>query len=94
MHQLVDLLALFSLLKAIVSVFELFLHSLTSQHPSLADKSVYKHVPHREKPQHLVARRNARERRRVHSVNVAFARLRRVVPGTSGWVARGCVHVR
>ncbi|XP_045114898.1 uncharacterized protein LOC123506695 [Portunus trituberculatus] len=47
-------------------------------------KSVYKHVPHREKPQHLVARRNARERRRVQSVNVAFSRLRRVVPGTSG----------
>ncbi|XP_069988617.1 achaete-scute homolog 1, partial [Penaeus vannamei] len=47
-------------------------------------KSAYKHVPHREKPPHLVARRNARERRRVQSVNVAFARLRRVVPGTSG----------
>ena len=28
-------------------------------------KSTYKHVPHREKPAHLVARRNARERRRV-----------------------------
>ncbi|KAG7174401.1 hypothetical protein Hamer_G003342 [Homarus americanus] len=40
-------------------------------------KSVYKHVPHREKPPHLVARRNARERRRVQSVNVAFTRLRR-----------------
>ncbi|XP_071530051.1 uncharacterized protein [Panulirus ornatus] len=47
-------------------------------------KSIYKHVPHREKPPHLVARRNARERRRVQSVNVAFARLRRVVPFTSG----------
>ncbi|KAK7086464.1 hypothetical protein SK128_012589 [Halocaridina rubra] len=47
-------------------------------------KNVYKHVPHREKPPHLVARRNARERRRVQSVNVAFARLRRVVPCTSG----------
>nr|XP_027210709.1 protein atonal homolog 1-like [Penaeus vannamei] len=50
----------------------------------LPGKSAYKHVPHREKPPHLVARRNARERRRVQSVNVAFARLRRVVPGTSG----------
>ena len=28
-------------------------------------KSTYKHVPHREKPPHVVARRNARERRRV-----------------------------
>ena len=28
-------------------------------------KSTYKHVPHREKPAHVVARRNARERRRV-----------------------------
>ncbi|CAL4127781.1 unnamed protein product [Meganyctiphanes norvegica] len=47
-------------------------------------KSVYKHIPHNEKAPHLVARRNARERRRVQSVNVAFARLRRVVPYTSG----------
>nr|XP_053644941.1 uncharacterized protein LOC128697346 [Cherax quadricarinatus]XP_053644942.1 uncharacterized protein LOC128697346 [Cherax quadricarinatus] len=47
-------------------------------------KSVYKHVPHKEKPPQLVARRNARERRRVQSVNVAFARLRRAVPCTSG----------
>ena len=32
---------------------------------SRTSKSTYKHVPHREKPAHLVARRNARERRRV-----------------------------
>nr|XP_045582025.1 acidic repeat-containing protein-like [Procambarus clarkii] len=51
-------------------------------------RSVYKHVPHREKPPHLVARRNARERRRVQSVNVAFARLRRVVPCTSSRTKR------
>ncbi|GFT69877.1 achaete-scute-like protein [Nephila pilipes] len=43
-------------------------------------KSSYKHVPHREKPPHLVARRNARERRRVQAVNTAFSRLRRSVP--------------
>lgn len=43
-------------------------------------KTVYKHVPHSEKPPHLVARRNARERRRVETVNNAFIRLRRHVP--------------
>ena len=43
-------------------------------------KSSYKHVPHREKAPHLVARRNARERRRVQAVNNAFIRLRRHVP--------------
>lgn len=45
-----------------------------------AGKSAYKHVPHSEKPPHLVARRNARERRRVETVNNAFLRLRRHVP--------------
>ncbi|XP_070383380.1 achaete-scute complex protein T4-like [Dermacentor albipictus] len=40
-----------------------------------------KPVPsHREKPPHLVARRNARERRRVQAVNNAFCRLRKCVP--------------
>ena len=43
-------------------------------------KSTYKHIPHREKAPHLVARRNARERRRVQAVNTAFVRLRRHVP--------------
>lgn len=43
-------------------------------------KSSYKHVPHCEKPVHLVARRNARERKRVQAVNSAFVRLRKVVP--------------
>ncbi|XP_077492120.1 uncharacterized protein LOC144103220 [Amblyomma americanum] len=37
-------------------------------------------VPHREKPPHLVARRNARERRRVEAVNSAFSVLRKCVP--------------
>ncbi len=32
------------------------------------------------KPPHLVAKRNARERRRVHAVNLAFLKLRRAVP--------------
>jgi len=40
----------------------------------------YKHIPHRNKPPQLVARRNARERRRVQAVNSAFSRLRKVVP--------------
>ncbi|XP_064489817.1 achaete-scute homolog 1a-like [Ornithodoros turicata] len=47
---------------------------------SSSSKSNYKHVPHREKPPHLVARRNARERRRVQAVNNAFSRLRKCVP--------------
>ncbi|XP_078000373.1 uncharacterized protein LOC144452994 [Glandiceps talaboti] len=36
--------------------------------------------PHKEKEPHLVARRNARERRRVQMVNDGFLRLRRHVP--------------
>lgn len=40
----------------------------------------YKHVPHREKPPQVVAKRNARERRRVQAVNNAFVRLRKAVP--------------
>ena len=43
-------------------------------------KSTYKHVPHCEKAPHLVAKRNARERRRVMAVNNAFTRLRKHVP--------------
>ena len=43
-------------------------------------KSRYKHVPHREKPVQVVARRNARERRRVQTVNSAFTRLRKHIP--------------
>ncbi|RWS23319.1 achaete-scute 1a-like protein, partial [Leptotrombidium deliense] len=33
-----------------------------------------------EKPAHLVARRNARERKRVQAVNSAFSRLQKAVP--------------
>ncbi|XP_048771014.1 achaete-scute complex protein T8-like [Ostrea edulis] len=44
-------------------------------------KSAYRHVPHSQKPPHLVARRNARERRRVEAVNEAFQRLRKRVNG-------------
>lgn len=40
----------------------------------------YKHIPHRLKPAHLVAKRNARERKRVQAVNSAFFKLRKHVP--------------
>lgn len=43
-------------------------------------KPSYKHIPHSQKPPHLVAKRNARERRRVQAVNQAFYKLRRSVP--------------
>ena len=43
-------------------------------------RSTYKHIPHRDKPPHLVQRRNARERRRVQAVNNAFVRPRRHIP--------------
>ena len=54
-------------------------HSARKRKPRQG-KTTYKHVPHSEKPPHLVARRNARERRRVETVNNAFLRLRRHVP--------------
>lgn len=38
------------------------------------------HVPHIDKPPQAVAKRNARERRRVHAVNMAFVRLRKMIP--------------
>lgn len=47
---------------------------------NVGSRPVYRHIPHRDKPPHLVARRNARERRRVQAVNNAFCRLRRHVP--------------
>lgn len=47
---------------------------------SVKGANTCKYVPHKDKPPQLVARRNARERRRVQSVNSAFLRLRRVVP--------------
>ena len=40
----------------------------------------YKHIPHSEKPAGVVAKRNARERRRVQTVNQAFVRLSKAVP--------------
>ncbi|XP_065347045.1 achaete-scute complex protein T3-like [Cloeon dipterum] len=45
--------------------------------------SGYRHVPHKDKPPQMVARRNARERRRVQAVNSAFYNLRMAVPGDS-----------
>lgn len=43
-------------------------------------KNIYKHVPHKEKAPQVVARRNARERKRVQAVNMAFVRLRKAIP--------------
>lgn len=43
-------------------------------------KKGYKHVPHKDRPLLVVARRNARERRRVQAVNCAFSKLRKMVP--------------
>lgn len=40
----------------------------------------YKHVPHKDKPRPVVAKRNARERRRVQTVNGAFTLLRKHIP--------------
>ena len=44
------------------------------------DKSRYKHIPHRQKPVQVVVKRNARERRRVQTVNGAFTSLRKHIP--------------
>ncbi len=54
--------------------------SKEQKRPHRKSKSNYKHIPHREKAPHLVAKRNARERRRVQAVNSAFLCLRRHVP--------------
>lgn len=48
----------------------------------------YVHVPHRDKPPQVVAKRNARERRRVQAVNSAFIRLRKAVPLDNNRYAR------
>ena len=63
----------------ILNIGTLRCHQRTSARRS-GSRSTYKHIPHREKAPHLVARRNARERRRVQAVNSAFTRLRRIVP--------------
>jgi Helix-loop-helix DNA-binding domain len=55
-----------------------------------AKKGGYRHVPHKDKPPQMVARRNARERRRVQAVNTAFYRLRSAVPGDTA--ASRCVE--
>ncbi|XP_028155696.1 achaete-scute complex protein T8-like [Diabrotica virgifera virgifera] len=39
-----------------------------------------KHVAHKERPPQVVERRNARERRRVQAVNMAFVRLKKAIP--------------
>lgn len=43
-------------------------------------RTKYIHVPHKDKPPQVVAKRNARERKRVQAVNSAFVRLRKAVP--------------
>lgn len=53
--------------------------SLYTTSPSAAKKA-YKHVPHRDRPAVVVARRNARERNRVQAVNGAFNQLRKMLP--------------
>ncbi|KAH1019696.1 hypothetical protein HUJ04_009479 [Dendroctonus ponderosae] len=47
---------------------------------TLREKNGYPHVPHSEKSPQIVAKRNARERRRVQAVNNAFVKLRNVIP--------------
>ena len=39
-----------------------------------------KHIPHHLRPQHIVERRNTRERRRVQDVNQAFYTLQSLLP--------------
>ena len=52
----------------------------------------YKHIPHHEKPPQIVAKRNARERNRVHAVNQAFLRLRKALPVLKNKVTC-CTHL-
>lgn len=39
-----------------------------------------KHIPHHLRPQHIVEKRNTRERRRVQDVNQAFLILKSLLP--------------
>jgi achaete-scute complex protein len=39
-----------------------------------------KHIPHHLRPQHIVEKRNTRERRRVQDVNQAFLLLKSLLP--------------
>lgn len=52
----------------------------TDEYPLKNKNPKNTHVPHKDKPPQAVARRNARERRRVHAVNMAFVRLRKMIP--------------
>lgn len=67
----------------VASADESFSKEVSSKQP-LREKNRkncgYRHVPHKDKPAQVVARRNARERRRVQAVNTAFVRLRKAVP--------------
>ncbi|KAF5297291.1 hypothetical protein FQA39_LY12130 [Lamprigera yunnana] len=52
----------------------------TLREKNLKKAGAHKHVPHKDKPPQVVAKRNARERRRVQAVNSAFVRLRKALP--------------
>ena len=52
--------------------------SMTSGQVRRTTRATY--IPHKDKPEHIVEKRNARERRRVEAVNNAFISLRNVIP--------------
>ncbi|KAF5284996.1 hypothetical protein FQR65_LT02308 [Abscondita terminalis] len=56
------------------------LEETSKEEKNLKKSAAYKHVPHKDKPPQVVAKRNARERRRVQAVNSAFVRLRKALP--------------
>lgn len=62
------------------SDYSLNLSSSTDDVNGSKKKKKSKDTPAVNKPAQVVARRNARERRRVQAVNGAFQRLRKVVP--------------
>ena len=61
-------------------------NSISSSISSVSDESKKKstrrskHIPHRLRPQHIVERRNRRERLRVQDVNQAFYMLQQLLP--------------
>jgi achaete-scute complex protein len=59
-------------------------HSITTQSVSIDSKKKLtrrsKHIPHHLRPQHVVERRNKRERLRVQDVNQAFYTLQQLLP--------------
>ncbi|KAL8599105.1 hypothetical protein ACOMHN_007821 [Nucella lapillus] len=59
------------------------LKALHVQPAARARRRKRKHVPHDQRPQEFVHKRNTRERRRIHDVNHAFQLLRQHVPVVS-----------